>query len=113
MSNNMATSLLVSKSLAIELLEKQIENGKSLFNLKIETEEDIRNAKRDKKKWTNFNKELLVRLFDTDEYSRKYSIPKPVGIDIRELDTRIEYFNIPDVTLKLRPILSTIFGIGV
>ena len=50
-----------------------IETGKELKSRTMESWEDLRRAQMDHSKWSDFNRELLKRLFSGDEYFVEYS----------------------------------------
>ena len=69
-------SLVVPRPEAKDRIEKQIEKGIAIRDLPISSEEDLQRARAEHSKWSEYNTELLTRLFDNksiaDEYNRSY-----------------------------------------
>jgi len=53
-------------------IRAQIDKGKALLGLQIGTEEDLRAAQAQKRKWSDYNAELLRRVVDTDDLVNDY-----------------------------------------
>jgi hypothetical protein len=65
--------LVVPRSEAEAKITAQIQRGKEILEAHRRGELDDDNADIEKDKWTNYNKELLRRLFDDDKPAREYS----------------------------------------
>ena len=70
------SNLVVPRPEAKDRIEKQIEKGIAIRDLPIPSEEDLQRARAERSKWSEYNTELLTRLFDNksiaDEYNRSY-----------------------------------------
>ncbi|CEG26350.1 TIR domain-containing protein [Bacillus sp. B-jedd] len=58
---------------AILKLQDRIEKGKKLLRLNINNEQILEEAEREKRKWSEYNLELLNRLFDNSSIADEYS----------------------------------------
>lgn len=67
------TMLVVSKDEARGKIEKQIDEGQHLLALSIGSEQELEQLSSDYSEWSDYNAELLLRLFDNDEISKEYS----------------------------------------
>jgi predicted nucleotide-binding protein len=65
--------LLVTKFEAQSKIQKQIDEGESLITSEIKSKQELDEAKEKKASWSEFNTELLLRLFDNDVISNEYS----------------------------------------
>lgn len=66
-------NLLIAKDEAKRKIEDQIAKGEGLLARPINSEQDLESLKSDRRTWSDFNRELLLRVFDTDEVSKEYS----------------------------------------
>jgi Predicted nucleotide-binding protein containing TIR -like domain len=70
------SNLVVPRPDAKDRIETQIEKGIAIRDLPISSEEDLQRARAEHSKWSEYNTELLTRLFDNksiaDEYNRSY-----------------------------------------
>jgi len=64
--------LVTTKDEAEQQLKRRIESGQALSDRKISSQEEFDLLKKDHKTWDNYNKDLLVKLFDTAEISNEY-----------------------------------------
>ena len=64
--------LVTTKDEAEQQLKRRIESGQALSDRKISSQEEFDLLKKDHKAWDNYNKDLLVKLFDTAEISNEY-----------------------------------------
>lgn len=64
--------LVITKDEAEQQLKRRIESGWVLSDRKISSQEKFDLLKNDYKAWDNYNKDLLVKLFDTAELSNEY-----------------------------------------
>ena len=53
-------------------IRKQIEKGQELLELRIGNSAELEQARNEKRKWSDFNAELLRRIVDTDELVNDY-----------------------------------------
>lgn len=67
------TSLCVPRAEAADRIQKQINEGEALLTVPIESEAQLEQLGEKKKAWSDYNEELLRRLFDTDELSEEYN----------------------------------------
>jgi len=69
-------SLVESRPNAYQKLQTQIEKGQQIRNRSINSKEELEEARAERSKWSKYNAELLLRLFDnssiSDEYSRSF-----------------------------------------
>lgn len=65
--------LCVSRSEAKERIRDRMERGKAISAVQISTRETLDSCEADFKKWHDFNKELLKRIFSTEEIAEEYS----------------------------------------
>jgi len=77
------SNLVVPRPEAKDRIEKQIEKGIAIRDLPIPSEEDLQRARAERSKWSEYNTELLTRLFDNksiaDEYNRFYGAVVPMN----------------------------------
>ncbi|MCT7621936.1 nucleotide-binding protein [Aliarcobacter butzleri] len=86
------SELKISKEEADLRLKERIEKGKELLNIKITSELHLDEAKKEYRKWNDYNFEYLRRIFSTDEEATKYNRPlhyafvldSNLGRDIRD-----------------------------
>ena len=69
------SELKISKEEADLRLKERIEKGKELLNIKITSELHLDEAKKEYRKWNDYNFEYLRRIFSTDEEATKYNRP--------------------------------------
>lgn len=71
-------SLRVFRAQAADQIQTQIAKGDELRNRSINAEPDLEQARQDRRRWSDFNTELLTRLFDNhsiaDEYNFSWGI---------------------------------------
>jgi predicted nucleotide-binding protein len=84
------TKLVVPRNKAESQLKERIQKGNQILNRSILTEDDLKNARGDYYKWSEYNSELLNRSFDQDTFAQEYrginasSISDPpLGIKVR------------------------------
>lgn len=65
-------TLIVSKKEASKEIKNRIELGKKMLKSPINSEEEIEDLKNKKASWSDFNVELLKRLFSNDSISKEY-----------------------------------------
>ena len=68
-------TLQMPRSEAEARIRKQIEEGRKLLELQIRTEAELKQARNEEEKWSDFNAELLKRIVDTDELVNDYYPP--------------------------------------
>lgn len=78
-SNEKKITLIVSKEEASEKIKNQIELGKKILKSPTNSEEKIEDLKNKKARWSDFNVELLKRLFSSDSISKEYQSTHGVG----------------------------------
>lgn len=66
------SELKISKKEAEQKLKERIEKGKELLNIQITNELQLDEAKKEYRKWNDYNFEYLRRIFSTDEEATKY-----------------------------------------
>jgi len=66
-------SLVVPRAEATDQITKQVEKGNEIKNLAISKRQDLEQAWTQHTKWTQYNAELLKRLFDNDSIAREYN----------------------------------------
>lgn len=82
----------IPKEEAEQKLKERIEKGKELLNIQITNELQLDEAKKEYRKWNDYNFEYLRRIFSTDEEAEKYNSPlhyaflldSNLGRDIRD-----------------------------
>lgn len=72
--------LVISHDEAIKKIEERITKGKAIKELPVKSSENLEEAKKEYRKWTDYNSELLKRIFSTDEIAKEYE--KRVGLFI-------------------------------
>jgi predicted nucleotide-binding protein len=65
-------TLQMSRSEAEARIREQIEKGQKLLELRIENSAELEQARHERKKWSDFNAELLKRIVDTNELVNDY-----------------------------------------
>lgn len=65
-------ALQMPRSKAEEKIRGQIEKGKELLNQAIKDEAGLKNVHHLMSRWSNYNRELLKRIIDTDEFIEAY-----------------------------------------
>lgn len=65
--------LIVDRHEAAEKIEARIEKGHELLEREIRSSDELESAKRDFKRWDDFNAELLRQLFSTSEVADEYT----------------------------------------
>ena len=68
-------TLLMPRSEAEARIRKQVEKGQKLLGLRIGHSPELEQAENEKKKWSDFNAELLKRIVNTDELVNDYNPP--------------------------------------
>ncbi len=71
-SNEKKITLMVSKEEASEKIKNRIELGKNMLTSPINSQEEIEDLKNKKATWSDYNVELLKRLFSDDSISKEY-----------------------------------------
>ncbi len=69
------SELIISKDEAILKLKERIVKGKELLGFPIINELQLEEAKKEYRKWNDYNHELLQRIFSTSEEAEKYNKP--------------------------------------
>ena len=69
-------SLIVPRNAAKQKIDEQIQKGRELNNLTINSQKELEASRAERSKWSSYNTELLKRIFDNtsiaDEYDRFY-----------------------------------------
>jgi hypothetical protein len=68
--------LTVPRDEAAIKINAQIEKGLRLKETAIQSEDDLRKARAEKLKWSQYNIELLTRLFDNPSVAQEYNPPR-------------------------------------
>lgn len=77
--------LKVPRNLAREQLNSRHTLGEDLRKRSINSPDELDNAERDFDKWSDYNREMLRRMFDNDEYATEYNSAFPmVGLSYGE-----------------------------
>lgn len=119
------SELKVSKEEAEQKLKERIEKGKELLNIQIINELQLNKAKKEYRKWNDYNFEYLRRIFSTDEESEEYNSPlhyaylldSNLGRDIRDffddikekihrLDSLVERIDLISLKISTRETFS-------
>jgi len=66
-------NVTVARAEAESQITSRIEKGKQILDLPIHSDQDLDKARDQYRKWNDFNKELLRRIFDSPEVSDEYS----------------------------------------
>jgi predicted nucleotide-binding protein len=90
-------------------IRKQIEKGQKLLELRIGNSAELEQARNEKRKWSDFNAELLRRIVDTDELVNDYYPtggfvswgPVPFAVQVKEF-----YSDVQDYVTRLESILG-------
>ena len=72
-------NLKVSRGEAEKLLKSQIDKGRQILELPIQSNEELEKAQAEYLKWNDYNTDLLRKIFDSPEVSQMYS---KVGVGI-------------------------------
>ena len=64
--------LMVPKAEAEQNIRTRIDEGNRIRNTELHSEEDLEMAKAEQKNWSNYNKDLLARLFDNEYMADEY-----------------------------------------
>jgi hypothetical protein len=75
MSPESLPSLVVRRDDAERQLQDRIARGEALRNRRIARDEDLVEVRAERKRWHDYNIDLLRKLFDTDTLSAKYAEP--------------------------------------
>lgn len=67
-----ASSLLISKSETKEKLKKRLEEGIEIKNTAVQSEQELDVVRQKYKKWSDFNVELLSRIFNNESIAIEY-----------------------------------------
>lgn len=90
-------SLIVSRTEAMQRIQNQIDKGKLLLNVQINSRSDWERARIKKQKWSDYNIELLKRIADTDDLAKEYDPPRagsfPMVPTLKDLRERL-FFDI-------------------
>lgn len=78
-ANQPLPRLLVSKEDAEAKIADRIEKGEELHDRQVHDWEGLRAARRDYDRWSDYNDELLKRLFTNESLAREYSQPVPIA----------------------------------
>ncbi len=102
-------NLIVSRTEAEEKIRAQIEKGREIRKLPINSQVDLEKAQADQSKWSAYNTELLTRLFDNrsiaEEYGRFFGAIIPMN---PSFNWRVNVFSkhIDDNITRLESILE-------
>ena len=66
------TALLTTREDARQRLKERIDEATAIIPGRIETQSDLSEAQEKERKWRAYNRELLRRMFTTEEYARDY-----------------------------------------
>jgi hypothetical protein len=81
-------NLLGSRLEIEQMLRKQVEIGQQLITLEIQSEQALNQARADCDRWSNYNRELLLRFFDNrsvaDEYERFHGGSFPLNPSVQQ-----------------------------
>lgn len=95
------SELKICKEEAEQKLKERIEKGKELLNMQITNELQVHEAKKQYRKWNDYNFEYLRRIFSTDEEAEKYNKHTRISYKINPmLSDKIFYF-VDDVKEKI------------
>ncbi|GIP14381.1 hypothetical protein J40TS1_00230 [Paenibacillus montaniterrae] len=67
-------SLVVPRESAKQKIESQIESGLVIRDLPKSNRNELKQAENEKNSWESYTKELLLRLFDDDQYSEEFAM---------------------------------------
>jgi len=82
--------LLVSREEAASKINDRVLQGQTLLMRPCGSREDLEQIRRDYYRWTNYNRDLLLSLFTTDEYAKRY-VGYPMGaVAHRDLDALVK-----------------------
>jgi predicted nucleotide-binding protein len=93
------TALVMNRAEARRRLRERVDQVTIIFPSRVESQEDLSKAQEQEKRWRAYNRELLCRMFTTEEYAREYdlsSVPvHQVGdryfdVDLRTLASRLQ-----------------------
>ena len=88
--------LLVSGEETYQQIEAQIEKGKKLRDTQIDLQDELSRARKDHGNWSQYNKVLLLKIFDTSTITDKYDrhcIHPPIGIISSPLEEKSVRFS--------------------
>lgn len=71
--NQPVPSLIVPRTDAESKIFKRVSSGNKLLGLSIHNEKDLEAAKSQRKKWNDYNEELLRRLFNSEIFVEDYN----------------------------------------
>ena len=72
MTKDTLPNLVVSEEEANEKIQSQIEKGQRFHDLPIRSEGELEKAKADSRNWYQFNRTLLLKLFDNSSIAERY-----------------------------------------
>ena len=98
-SGNLA-KLTISRVEAAEKIGKQIERGSIIRDLKIRNSDELDQARSERNKWSNYNYELLKRIFDRSDFAEEYAHWISVFVAPQSLADQIQDFQ-ESVTEKI------------
>lgn len=70
--DNTPPNLVVPRIEAAQKIKAQIEKGCEIRNRIINSEQDLQKAKAERTKWSDYNVDLLTRLFDNESIAKEY-----------------------------------------
>jgi predicted nucleotide-binding protein len=70
------TALLIMREDAYQRLQERIAQAAAILPGPIQSQNDLREAEEREKKWRAYNRELLSRMFTSDEYARDYDLSR-------------------------------------
>ena len=102
-----SASLVVSRANAERKISDRIDLGKELLSRSIKSWDDFRAAQMEFFTWSEFNRELLKRLFTSEELYREYNSigVRVVSMRTRDLQDEIQGFH-KEVSIKIRRLES-------
>ncbi len=84
------TILTVPRDEASQKLNDRVKRGKEIRNLPIQTENDLKNAKNEKQKWSTYNLTLLKTIFSDDTFAEQYSPSKTASVS--RINASLDYY---------------------
>lgn len=85
-------NLVVARAEAESRIASQIDKGKQLLELPIQSDDDLEKARKEYSKWRSFNKDLLKKMFDSSEVSEEYSRSYGPIWSPKSFEGRVEYY---------------------
>ena len=88
--------LLVSREEAEKKIQERIEEGQKLRDTQIDLQDELSRARKDHGNWSQYNKVLLLKIFDTSTIADKYDrhcIHPPIGIISSPLEEKSVRFS--------------------